>query len=90
MTRLEIILALSATVLFCGCGGAPAPAPASPAQAAPTPPQTATVFSNWQFTAASTVPGKPPLRSRAVSARPAAALRSAARSIWTVQIVSTD
>jgi hypothetical protein len=64
MARLEIILTLAVTVLCCGCAGAPASAPASPAQAAPTAPttpQTPTVFSNWQFTAASTVPGKPPL-----------------------------
>jgi hypothetical protein len=64
MTRLEIILT-SATVLFCGCGGAPGPAsapgsaasvPSSPSQT-PTPP----TLGNWQFTAASTIPGKPPL-----------------------------
>ncbi len=61
MTRLEIILALAVTVLFCGCAGAPAPPPGSPAQAVPTAPQTPTVFSNWQFTASSTAPGKPPL-----------------------------
>lgn len=61
MARLEIILALAVTVVFCGCAGAPAPAPGSPAQAVPTATQTPTVFSNWQFTAASTPPGKPPL-----------------------------
>ena len=63
MTRLEIILALSATILFCGCGGAPGPAPESSAAApsAPAPPQTPMILGNWQFTAASTVPGKPPL-----------------------------
>jgi hypothetical protein len=64
MARLEIILALAVTVLFCGCAGAPAPAPGSTASAAPTAPtagQTPTVFGNWQFTASSTVPGKPPL-----------------------------
>jgi hypothetical protein len=61
MTRLEIVLALSATVLFCGCGGAPGTAPGSSAPAPSTPPQTPTIPGNWQFTAASTVPGKPPL-----------------------------
>ena len=63
MTRLEIILALSATVLFfCGCGGAPGTAPESSAPAPTTPPQTPIMVGNWQFTAASTVPGKPPLK----------------------------
>jgi hypothetical protein len=63
MARLEIILALSATVLFCGCGGTPGPGPApgSPASAVPTAPPTPLTPGNWQFTAASTVLGKPPL-----------------------------
>ena len=63
MTRLEIILALLATVLFCGCGGAPGPAPESsaPAPSTPAPPQAPTILGNWQFTAAATVPGKPAL-----------------------------
>jgi len=63
MTRSEIILSLSATVLFCGCGGAPGPAsaPGSAAQAPSSTPQTTPTFGNWQFDAASTVPGKPPL-----------------------------
>src|SRR5580704_5246145 len=64
MARLEIILALSATLLFCGCGGAPGPgsAPGSPTQIPSSTPQTVTpTFGNWQFNAASSVPGKPPL-----------------------------
>ena len=63
MTRSEIILSLSATVLFCGCGGAPgtASAPGSTAQAPSSTPQTTPTFGNWQFDAASAVPGKPPL-----------------------------
>jgi hypothetical protein len=61
MARLEIILALAVTVLFCGCAGAPASAPANAAPAAPTAAQTPPVFGNWQFTASSTAPGKPPL-----------------------------
>ena len=65
MDRLEIILALSAVVLFCGCGGTPRPAPASLAPASSTPLQTPSppqiTVGNWQFTATSTVPGKPPL-----------------------------
>ena len=62
MARLEFILALAVTLLFCGCAGAPAPgnmAPAAPA--APTAAQTPTVFGNWQFTASSAGPGKSPL-----------------------------
>jgi hypothetical protein len=65
MARLEIILTLSATVLFCGCGGAPGPAsaPGSTAQVPSSTSQTPTppTFGNWQFNAASSVPGKPPL-----------------------------
>jgi hypothetical protein len=63
MTRLEIILAVLATVLFCGCGGAPMPAPQSsaPPSTPSAPPQTPTILGNWQFTAVSNVPGKPPL-----------------------------
>lgn len=64
MARLEIILTLSATFLFCGCGGAPGPASAPGGAEAPSStPQTATppTFGNWQFNAASSVPGKPPL-----------------------------
>jgi hypothetical protein len=65
MTRSEIFLTLSATVLFCGCGGAPGPASA-PGSAAQVPSSTSQTpapptFGNWQFNAASTVPGKPPL-----------------------------
>jgi hypothetical protein len=61
MARLEIILILSAAVLFCGCGGTPAPAPGSAAQVPSSPSQIPPAFGNWQFSAASTVPGKPPL-----------------------------
>ena len=65
MARLEIILTLSATVLLCGCGGATGPtsAPGSVAQMPSSTPQTPALpaFGNWQFNAASTVPGKPPL-----------------------------
>ncbi len=65
MMRLEIILTLSATVLFCGCGGAPGPAsaPGGSAPVTSSPPQTPTpiTLGNWQFNAASTIPGKPPL-----------------------------
>jgi hypothetical protein len=60
MARLETILVLSATVLCCGCGGGSGPAPKSLA-AAPSAPQAPPRPGNWQFTAASTVPGKPPL-----------------------------
>ena len=63
MARLEIILALAVTVLFCGgCAGTPAPGNTAPvAPAAPTAAQAPTVFGNWQFTASSTVPGNLPL-----------------------------
>jgi hypothetical protein len=65
MDRLEIILALAAAILFCGCGGTPRSAPAGPAPApstpAQTPPAPQITSGNWQFTAPSTVPGKPPL-----------------------------
>ena len=65
MARLEIILTLSATFLFWGCGGAPGPgsAPGSAAQVPSSTPQTPTppTFGNWQFNAASSVLGKPPL-----------------------------
>jgi hypothetical protein len=61
MTRLEMVIALSVIVLFCGCGGgAPGPAPKSSAPAAPAP-QASPRLGNWQFTTASTVPGKPPV-----------------------------
>jgi hypothetical protein len=59
MKRLETILALSATVLFCGCGGSPASAPDNSARTSA--PQITTILGNWQFTAASTAPGKAPL-----------------------------
>jgi hypothetical protein len=61
MARLEIILALSVAVLFCGCGGAPSPTPRNSAQAS-SGPQTPPRLGNWQFAAAATVPGKPPIR----------------------------
>jgi hypothetical protein len=63
MARLEIILTLSATVLFCGCGGTTGPgsAPGSSASAVPSAPATSITPGNWQFAAASTVAGKPPL-----------------------------
>jgi hypothetical protein len=77
MARLEIILALTVTVLFCGCAGAPAPAPGSAAPAAPTAAQTPTVFGNWQFTASSTVPGKPPLTFSGSIGRAGAAVSGA-------------
>lgn len=60
MTRLEIILALTVAVLFVGCGGTPGPSPKSSASA-PSASETPPKLGNWQFTAASTVPGKPPL-----------------------------
>ncbi len=61
MTRSEIILTLSATVLFCGCGGAPAPEGSAPVPSSAPQTPTPITFGNWQFTTASTVPGKPPL-----------------------------
>src|ERR1700677_5144117 len=63
MARVEIILTLSATVLFCGCGGTTGPgsAPGSSASAVPSAPATSITPGNWQFAAASTVAGKPPL-----------------------------
>ena len=65
MMRLEIILTLSATVLFCGCGGAPRPASApggsAPVTSSPSQTPTPITLGNWQFNAASTIPGKPPL-----------------------------
>jgi hypothetical protein len=60
MARLKIILALSVAVLFGGCGGTPSPTPRSSAHA-PSALQTPPRLGNWQFTAASTVPGKPPI-----------------------------
>jgi hypothetical protein len=61
MARLEIILALSAAVVFCGCGGAPGTTPKGSAPAFPTSPETLPSPGNWQFTTSSTVPDKPPL-----------------------------
>src|ERR1700760_39671 len=49
----------SVTVLFCGSGGATVPAPDNSARTSA--PQTPTIIGNWQFTAASTFPGKAPL-----------------------------
>jgi hypothetical protein len=81
MTRSEIILTLSTAVLFCGCGGAPGPAsaPGSAAQATSSTPQTPTppTFGNWQFNAASTVPGKPPLTFAGSIGQTGAAVTSA-------------
>jgi hypothetical protein len=60
MARLEIILAFSAAVIFCGCGGGSGSTPKSSAPA-PSATQAPPLIGNWQFTAASVVPGKPPL-----------------------------
>ena len=92
MIRLGIILTLSATVLFCGCGGAPRPASAPGGSApvtssAPKPrPRSHSAIGN--LTRRPLSPESLRLRLPAVSARPA--LRSTARSMSTVQIISTD
>jgi hypothetical protein len=61
MTRLDTILVLSTTVLFCGCGGGSGPAPKSLAPASSATQAPPPKSGNWQFTVASTIPGKPPL-----------------------------
>jgi hypothetical protein len=66
MNRLATVVALSATVLIFGCGGAPGPAPivspsTSPTAQPPVTPSAPKIAGNWQFSATSTVPGKPPL-----------------------------
>jgi hypothetical protein len=68
MKRLATAFSLSAAVLLVGCGGVPRPAPivSSPApptttQSPVTPPTPSVAGGNWQFSAASTVPGKSPL-----------------------------
>jgi hypothetical protein len=69
MKRLATVFALSAAVLLFGCGGVPPasmiPAPTPPATPTPVTPATPdvvpNVIGNWQFSTASTVPGRPPL-----------------------------
>ena len=69
MARLEIILILSAAVLFCGCGGTPAPAPGSAAQVPSSPSQIPPAFGNWQLTPRPLSPESLRLRLPAVSAK---------------------
>jgi hypothetical protein len=68
MKHSATVLALSAAVLLSGCGGVPRPAPivstsptTSPTTQPPVTPSIANFTGNWQFSGASTVPGKPPL-----------------------------
>lgn len=57
MNRLATVLALSATAFLSGCAGMPKPSTSTSPGTASIP----NVAGNWQFNAASTVPGKPPL-----------------------------
>jgi hypothetical protein len=66
MKHLATVFALSATVLLFGCGGVPAPAPITSPATSPTTPSPGAlpvpnIVGNWQFSATSNVPGKPPL-----------------------------
>jgi hypothetical protein len=66
MKRSATALALSAAVLLSGCGGVPGSTPAATstppiATQPPVPPTPSVAGGNWQFSAASTVPGKSPL-----------------------------
>jgi hypothetical protein len=67
MKHLATVFALSASVLLFGCGGPPAPSPiishptSSTSPPPVTPPPIPNVAGNWQFSATSTVMGKPPL-----------------------------
>jgi hypothetical protein len=60
MKHLSTVFVVSAAVLLFGCAGKPGSPPAqSPVTLLPATPSTVT--GNWQFSAASTVPGNPPL-----------------------------
>lgn len=62
MKRLPIAFTLSAVVLLSGCAGKPGlqATPASPVQSSGTG-TPSTIIGNWQFSATSAVPGRPPL-----------------------------
>ncbi len=60
MKRLATVLALSAAVLLSGCG-ASRPASTPPTTQSTQPLSTYTIAGNWEFSAVSSVPGKPPL-----------------------------
>ena len=63
MKHLITVSVVSAAVFLFGCGGAPIPPSSSgtPSSGTPSTGPPSTVTDNWQFSAASTVPGKPPL-----------------------------
>ncbi len=62
MKHLKTVFALSAAVLLSGCAGKPGPSSAQPGSSPTQSPGTSlTVTDNWQFSAASTVPGELPL-----------------------------
>ncbi len=61
MKRVATVLALSAAVFLSGCGGSRQVTQATPPTTQPPQNSTYIIAGNWQFSAVSSVPGKPPL-----------------------------
>jgi hypothetical protein len=61
MSRMATVLALSVAVLLSGCGASNSPSPSTTSPGQPSGTQTPNIAGNWQFNAASNIPGNPSL-----------------------------